>query len=163
METAHFACSNKQKSGSTIKERLEFYSVPEPNTGCWLWLSGSRGPKNHQYGTLTLNKKTISAHRVSYVEYKGPIEKGLSVMHKCDTTLCINPDHLILGTHTENMHDMIKKNRNPLAVKKTHCQRGHEFNEENTIISIRKDRNNEINRACKTCQRAAQKRIRGRK
>lgn len=142
-----------EKSGNTIKKRLEFYSTPEPNTGCWLWIGSNRGFKNHQYGVLNIKGKSYSAHRLSYQEYKGEIPKGYDVMHKCDTPACINPDHLSVGTRKQNMHDCINKNRNLWMLKRSHCKNGHAFDEENTRIKLRKDRNNP-DRICRSCDRA---------
>ena len=51
------------------------------------------------------------AHRVSYEAYRGPIPHGLNVLHSCDTPSCINPDHLRVGTHQENMDESKRKGR----------------------------------------------------
>lgn len=94
--------------GVPIKEKLEAYSIPEPNSGCCLWLASisERG-----YGRIYDDGKNKRAHRVSYEEYIGPIPEGLLVLHRCDTPACINPGHLFLGTHQDNMDDMVKKER----------------------------------------------------
>ena len=57
----------------------------------------------------------------------------------CDTQLCVNPEHLQLGTMKDNTHDMISKKRDKNS-RKTHCKNGHEFNEENTKIRIRNNK-----------------------
>ena len=77
-------------------------------SGCWEWnlsLSGSG------YGHAHENRKTKRAHRMSYEIFIGDIPEGMCVCHKCDNTKCINPDHLFLGTHQDNMDDMVIKNR----------------------------------------------------
>lgn len=100
------------------KERIERLSMPEPNSGCWLWLNTSRpNAIGLEYGRLVVGsrsngtRRTVSAHRFSYEAYKGKIPEGLNVLHKCDVTLCVNPDHLFVGTQAENLNDCYAKGR----------------------------------------------------
>lgn len=90
-------------------ERLLRNSIPEPNSGCWLWLGGL----NRQgYGQINMpGNKQQRAHRLSYKIHKGEIPKGLDVRHTCDIRCCINPDHLIVGTKQQNAQDAIERNR----------------------------------------------------
>lgn len=144
------------KSGSTIRERLDYYSVPEPNTGCLLWIGSERG-KLLRYGSLRIFNKIHSAHRLSFeISYGKKIPYGLDVCHKCDTPECINPQHLFVGTRKDNMQDCIKKNRNPWMVKKDFCKRGHPFSGENLRIRYRKDRDS-FERTCRECSRLNRK------
>lgn len=92
----------------TTAFRLERNSIPEPNSGCWLW-TGSR--VRGGYGKFN---PLLRAHRVSYEEYKGPIPNGMFVCHRCDTPSCINPNHLFLGLPKDNVEDMMAKGRMPL-------------------------------------------------
>ncbi len=79
-----------------------------PN-GCWDWTS-YKDVKG--YGSTTYRKQLGQhAHRVSWIIYKGNIPKGIYVLHKCDRPCCINPEHLFLGTHEDNMLDMKNKGR----------------------------------------------------
>lgn len=90
-------------------ERFEKQYMPEPNTGCLLWLGAyfSNG-----YGAFWIGGgKTVRAHRFSYETYVGKIPEGLCVLHKCDTPICVNPEHLFLGTDKDNAVDRNAKNR----------------------------------------------------
>jgi hypothetical protein len=78
--------------------------------GCWLWT----GRKIEGYGVLP-EKKTTRAHRKVFELVHGPIPSGLLVCHKCDIRSCVNPDHLFLGTHTDNAHDRVKKGRSGIT------------------------------------------------
>lgn len=76
--------------------------------GCWPWPKylDAKG-----YGKIFFDDFKFSVHRLSYEHYKGPIPEGMCVMHSCDNPACFNPDHLSLGTHTDNMRDMVRKGR----------------------------------------------------
>lgn len=90
-----------------MKDFSELYEVSED--GCWLWKAGrnARG----RYGCLKIDGVSVSAHRHSFELYKGEIPAGLFVCHRCDVTLCVNPEHLFLGTAKQNFDDMIGKKR----------------------------------------------------
>jgi hypothetical protein len=89
-------------------ERFEFFSMPEPNSGCQLWL-GSLSESG--YGETSLNGKSIRAHRAVWIVANGPIPAGLCVCHKCDVRACIALPHLKLGTHQDNTDDRVLKGR----------------------------------------------------
>lgn len=93
--------------GSSIRDKLEAYSMPVTECGCWLWL----GAERRGYGAINIKNKVLYSHRVSYEEFVGPIPDGLQVMHTCDTPPCINPAHLKLGTDLDNTLDMMQKGR----------------------------------------------------
>jgi hypothetical protein len=87
------------------------YSINE--NGCWIWIAGTRAnSKGVAYPRhWTDDKKSIGAHRFSFELINGQIPKGMYVCHKCDTPLCVNPNHLFIGTHHDNMRDMVLKKR----------------------------------------------------
>jgi len=127
--------------------------IPEPNSGCFLWLGGV---SDRGYGRVRLFGKTAVASRASWILYRGAIPVGSHVLHRCDNPLCVNPDHLFLGTPQDNTDDMLAKGRNrPIGRSMTHCKRGHEFNDQNTY------RHNG-QRLCKTCRAAAWRRYQAR-
>ncbi len=92
---------------------IEARSIPEPNSGCWLWLL-SLG--SHGYGQcVDPEAKTernpsgkTTAHRTSFRAYKGPIPAGYEVDHLCRNKCCVNPDHLEAVTPMENERRMVK-------------------------------------------------------
>lgn len=76
---------------------------------CWLWLGKTRGG----YGRIMIDKKYKAAHRVALELRDGALPSDLDVLHKCDVRACVNPNHLVLGTHLDNMRDMVAKGRRP--------------------------------------------------
>lgn len=135
----------------TNKEKI-FSKVDISNVaGCWLW-NGTKDSSG--YGQLTFDKtknnirtrKTVQATRIVWEEYVGNISKDMLVCHTCDNPGCVRPDHLFLGTAKDNMRDMAIKIRG-FWQKKTHCKRGHEYNQENTYKWKMNTRD------CRICQR----------
>jgi hypothetical protein len=83
------------------KEFFETKVIPEPNSGCWLWLEST--PTSRNYGRMRWGTKKTLSHRVAYELYVGPIPEGFDIDHKCKQHTCCNPDHLEAVTHAENM------------------------------------------------------------
>lgn len=117
----------------SLASRFASKYEPEPMSGCWLWTGALRGPKHKygQYGHMRVGRKDephMAAHRVSWMlandEWPDP---DMVVMHKCDNTYCVNPDHLKLGTYSDNQQDAISKGRQkppPRRKRKTSIQGG---------------------------------------
>lgn len=88
------------------------------------------------YSKKRLNGKSHPAHRVAWMAVHGPIPDGLFVCHKCDNPKCINVHHLFLGTHKDNMQDMVRKGRHKEQLK-THCPQGHPYAGDNLAINFK--------------------------
>ena len=136
--------------GDVLERILNSY-IPEPNTGCWLW-TGYVDRKG--YGTIGIGSRvedkhgrcTYRAHRIAYQLLVGQIPEGLVLDHICRERSCINPRHLQVATHRENLfaHGSIapsKKNK-----EKTHCPHGHSYVNPIVVKSGA--------RVCRTCHNA---------
>ncbi len=92
----------------SIAEYLETKVQFEPNTGCWLWECATDGSG---YGSHFLGGRVVGAHRAAWMLFHGPITRCEHVLHKCDTPACVNPNHLTIGSHLDNMKDRARKRR----------------------------------------------------
>ncbi len=100
------ACAIKHR---TTPPADRFWSKVNKTESCWLWTAAS---SNKGYGVFGADdQRRILAHRYSWELAHGPIPDGLLVCHRCDTPLCVRPDHLFLGTYEENMADCKAKGR----------------------------------------------------
>ena len=84
---------------------------PEPNSGCWLWWGVVNGAGYGRIGLGSRKQGMDFAHRVAYRLFRGEIPEGQHVLHRCDTPLCANPDHMFLGSRVDNMQDCSAKGR----------------------------------------------------
>lgn len=117
----------KRKSTRNMSDidRFLSYVIPEPNSGCWLWMGAAR---NRGYGNFhsPAHGGEVVASRWILEFYKGAIPAGNFACHKCDNPPCVNPDHLFVGSRSENMLDASRKGRiSNQNAKKTHCRLGH--------------------------------------
>jgi hypothetical protein len=89
----------------TPAERLVKNKIVDMATGCWI--STYAADKNH-YPSITVAKRVIAAHRFAYEAFIGPIPQSKEIRHLCHQKHCINPGHLSVGTHQENMEDYVR-------------------------------------------------------
>lgn len=99
--------TKQEYDARTLSKLLNGYT-PEPNSGCWLW-NGALNTGG--YATTVNARRARIASREVFRLIKGVDPKGGVVCHKCDTPACINPDHLWLGTHGQNLWDSVMKGR----------------------------------------------------
>ena len=130
----NFFCSDKCRFMNKV--------IPEPNSGCWLWLGGT-GIWGH--GCFHMPSGQMPAHRFAYENFVGPIPEGLHIDHLCRVPGCVNPAHLEAVTSRENT----LRGVGPPAIqaRKTHCISGHEFSGENLHLTP-----NGRHRVCKICK-----------
>lgn len=104
--------------------RFEEKYVPEPNSGCWLWIAriGRDGYGRFRIGRNNGKRFVEQAHRAAWKIYGGVIPEGKFVLHKCDIRQCVNPQHLFLGTHDDNMADCKAKDRTPRGERCGHAK-----------------------------------------
>jgi hypothetical protein len=99
----------------------------------------------------------ILAHRLLFEQTWGiTLQPGQVVRHACDNPACVNPLHLMVGTQQDNIRDMLQRGRHGSAVR-THCIRGHLFDEANTHLDKRGKRQC---RSCWPIRRAARRAVR---
>lgn len=87
--------------------RFENSYMPEPNTGCWIWI---QCVNKGGYGQICIRGKAVLANRFSYLLFKGD-PSGKCVLHHCDNSYCVNPDHLYLGDRLQNIKDRDSRGR----------------------------------------------------
>jgi hypothetical protein len=85
-----------------------FWAHVEKGDGCWLWRGAMR---TTGYGSFFAEGHLLQAHRVAFELANGPIAPGMHVCHRCDVKACVRPDHLFLGTRSDNMRDALRKGR----------------------------------------------------
>lgn len=118
----------------TLLERmLSFREIDE--NGCWNWTGTKVGSLG--YGQTNLGKKRLYAHRAAFELWKHPIPDGMFVCHRCDNPRCFNPDHLFLGTQTDNMRDQVAKGRHYTGERPRGSGHGNATITEDDVRAIR--------------------------
>ena len=85
-----------------------FWEKVDKSGDCWEWI-GAIDPCG--YGRINVNGINRQAHRIAIILDGIDIPSGMEVCHSCDNPACVNPDHLWIGNHADNMNDMTKKGR----------------------------------------------------
>lgn len=145
--------SAQRHGGCVMKDLIAQRSIPEPNTGCWLW-TGALSPQG--YGKLQIGGRHRMATHISLEAVGRPVPKGMHACHHCDVPACVNPDHLFIGTPLDNIRDCIMKGRNsppPRTKKGTRsnalvCYGGHPRTADNLYIR------DDGYKGCRICRRA---------
>lgn len=108
-------CANKSHNFTPIHIRFWKF-VNKDSNGCWFWTGATDG-RGYGHISTARDKSPQKAYRLAYEMRYGPIPEGGVICHKCDTPLCVNPEHLFLGTQKDNMQDASKKGRlNPASL-----------------------------------------------
>lgn len=128
---------------SDMLERNTEWVMP---TGCWVWQRGVSGGKyKYPVWGYKTNRKQVShlALLVRGIE----VPKGFDACHSCDNPLCVNPDHLFVGTRKDNMQDARAKGRLVGYGKREFCKQGHPLSGDNVYINPTNGK-----RSCRACK-----------
>ena len=127
---------------NVIKRFWKYVKIPKNKENCWEWI----GTKSHKYGQFWNGSKRVQAHRFSYELLNDSIPKGMVIDHLCRNEGCVNPEHLEVVTHTENVKRGLAGFVTGLRNRaKKMCPYGHPYDEENTYV----DKTNR--RCCRAC------------
>jgi HNH endonuclease len=103
--------TNKERQ--QLNKHLQYWSIVDESYGCWLW---------HRSGQ---RKYETRIHRLAYAIWNEDFDDRLNVLHTCDTPRCVNPNHLFLGTQTDNIKDRDKKGRQAKGEKTRLFKKGY--------------------------------------
>lgn len=96
----------------TSTDVARFWRMVRRDESCWTWTSARNKSGHGRFAVWRHNHMTnLYAHRVSWQIHFGMIPDGLYICHRCDNPPCVRPDHLFMGTQTDNMHDAARKGR----------------------------------------------------
>ena len=139
-------------------EHIKSRTVLSPS-GCWLWRgwcakSRRLKPGVRGYAEASYRNRIVRVCRQILTIRDRPLVGTEVACHTCDVPSCVNPDHLWIGTASENKLDEVAKGRN-VFLKRTHCPRGHEYTPENTLRT--KGKGPSGARQCRECNRIRQR------
>lgn len=132
----------------TAKQAARYESLIDKSGDCWVWL-GYRWSfykeKGAGHGGFFYQGKMRGAHRIAIAlnTVGNYIADDSQALHTCDTPYCVNPSHLYIGTHIDNMRDVVVRKRHK-SRNKTHCKRGHLLSSDNLHPSSK-------TRSCRKC------------
>lgn len=116
-----------------LMSRFEKFVMPEPNTGCHLWMGALRGKG---YGSFSIGNKDHIASRVAYELYTGHIPENMVVCHSCNQPSCVNPNHLYIGSYSDNTQQAVRDGRHFVAAGQ---KNGQVKLTDDQVLAIRKD------------------------
>jgi hypothetical protein len=135
-------------------EDVRFWAKVDASGVCWEWTGWKT---QHGYGNFPPSHRSQKqtrrlAHAWAWEYLIGPIPDGMQLDHRCGNTSCVNPDHLEVVTQQEN----IRRSHNPMAMnaRKTHCPKGHPYDEENTRVYARPG-SKYASRYCLACRQSS--------
>ena len=135
----------------SLRDRLLEKTIPEPNSGCFLW-EGAIRPNGYGSINVTTAKgeySNASVHRVAYEIFRGAIPAGLTIDHLCRTRTCVNVDHMEVVTRAENTkRGGGSQASGAINLAKTHCPAGHAYSGDNLYV------NPKGRRECRICRKA---------
>lgn len=131
----------------SLTERLWRNVQRDDVTGCIEWQGAiSTNGYGQLFSRINGELKSFRAHRIAWLDTHGPVPDGLILRHRCDNPICVNPEHLQLGTSRDNARDREERDRNPSRWI-THCPSGHPYDITNTYLTPRG------HRKCRACNR----------
>lgn len=131
---------------SLLPQNLQDKIMPEPMSGCWIWIGAKAG---RNYGVVQYNGKMKYAHNVVREILIGKMPEGMEPDHLCRLPCCVNPHHIEPVTHKENLRrSSAIESMRKWAKSITHCPRGHVYDSDNTFVHKNK-------RSCRKCRAIA--------